>query len=212
MVVFWGAVLVLLVPAVLLSVDRLVEPDRGFWIRLEAFTPWAMVLYAGVLLLVLLRLLAIRRWRSAATAVALVAAAGLAVHLWWFSPQVTGSNPPPAAGAETLTVMTANLLEGGADGVEVVQVASEERVGLLVVEEVTSAVLADMERAGLDELFPYRIGEPRGATDGTMAFARMEISCAAGHPDPPPGLGLHPGRPAGGGRAPVLADRPGRLA
>jgi endonuclease/exonuclease/phosphatase (EEP) superfamily protein YafD len=149
-----------------------VEPDRAFWIQLEAFTPLGTALYGAALLAVLARLLVLRRPLSAGTVVAVVAAAGLAVHCWWFAPQVTGSNPPPADDATTLTVMSANLSEGGADGVAVVQRASDERVDVLVLEEVTAAVLADMDRAGLGELFPYRIGEPNTAADGTMVLAR----------------------------------------
>ena len=171
MLVFWLAVAVLLVPAVALTVDRLVEPDHAFWIQLEAFTPLGIALYGVALLAVLVRVLVLRRLRSVGAVVAVLAAAGLAVHCWWFAPQVTGSNPPPAADATTLTVMTANLSEGGADGVAVVQRASDERVDVLVLEEVTAAVLADMDRAGLGELFPYRIGQPNSAADGTMVLA-----------------------------------------
>jgi hypothetical protein len=174
-VAFWGAVAVLLVQAGVLTVDRLAEPGGGFWIKVEAFTPLGIALYGAALLVVLARLVMVRRLRSPATAVALVAVAGLALHCWWFAPQLTGSNPPPAADAVPLVVMSANLAQGEADGVAVVQRASDEDVQLLVVVEVTAAELADMDRAGLGELFPYRVGEPNDAADGTMVFSREEL-------------------------------------
>jgi endonuclease/exonuclease/phosphatase (EEP) superfamily protein YafD len=201
-VIFWLAVSVLLVPAAALTVDRVVEPDRGFWIQLEAFTPLGIGLYGAALLAALVRLLVQRRWRSTTAVVAVLAAVGLAVHCWWFSPQLIGSNPPPAAGATAVTVMSANLSEGGADGVEVVQRASDEEVDLLVLEEVTAAVLADMDRAGLGDLFPYRAGEPNDAADGTMVFAREELGEAERIPT------LHDGWVVTMGELTVMAVHP----
>jgi endonuclease/exonuclease/phosphatase (EEP) superfamily protein YafD len=201
-VVFWLAVSVLLVPAAALTFDRVVEPDRGFWIQLEAFTPFGIVLYGAALLAVLVRLLVRHRWHSVGSVVAVVAATGLVVHCWWFAPQLTGSSPPPAAEATTLTVMSANLSEGGADGVEVVQRASDERVDLLVLEEVTAAVLADMDRAGLGELFPYRVGRPNTGADGTMVFSRQELGAAERVPT------LHDGWVVTVGELTVLAVHP----
>lgn len=173
--VFWGVVLVLLVPAAALTVGRLVEPDTGFWIRLEAFTPLALVLYAALAVLLAVRLAVRRRWRSATTAVLVLAVAGFGVHAWWFAPQVTGSNPPAADGAEPFVVMTANVSAGEGDPIEVVRMASEDDVDLLVVQEITAADLADMERAGLTDLFPHRAGDPGYGSDAVMVFARTEL-------------------------------------
>src|SRR5262249_6004448 len=53
--------------------------------------------------------------------------------------------------------------------------AADERTDLLVVQEVTPALLADMDRAGLGELLPYRAGSPGVAAGGTMAFARVAL-------------------------------------
>jgi endonuclease/exonuclease/phosphatase (EEP) superfamily protein YafD len=173
--VLWAVVLVLLVPAAALTFSRVVEPDVGFWIRLEAFTPLALALYAAAVLVLAVRLVARRRWRPVTTCVLVLALAGLAAHAWWFAPLVTGSNPPAADGAEPLVVMTANVSAGEGDPIGVVRTASEERVDLLVVEEITEADLADMERAGLSQLLPYRVGEPGYGGAGTMAFANTEL-------------------------------------
>jgi endonuclease/exonuclease/phosphatase (EEP) superfamily protein YafD len=178
MVVFWVAVVAVLAPAALLTFTRVVEPSGGFWIRLEAFTPLAIVLYGAALAVLVIRVLVERRWRSAVPFVAVVVAVGLAAHCWWFAPQVTGANPPPEQGADPLTVMTANLLRGEGDGIDVVRTASEEHVDLLVVQEITAADLADMERAGVGDLLPYRVGEPNGAVRGTMVFSRAALGAA----------------------------------
>ena len=174
--VFWVAVAALLAPALLLTFTRLVEPHGAFWIKVEAFTPLGLVSYAVALLLVGVRLLLQRRWRGTALPVALVAVVGLGLHAWWYAPQLTGANPPPEAGATPLVVMTSNLLNGGADGIEVVRAASAADVDLLVVEEVNPAVVADMDRAGLADLLPYRVGNPGPGAAGTMAFSRVELT------------------------------------
>jgi endonuclease/exonuclease/phosphatase family metal-dependent hydrolase len=176
--VFWGIVALLLVPAAALTFARVVEPHVGFWIRLEAFTPLGLVLYGVALVLLATRLLVDRRLRSWVAVVALVAVLGVAAHAWWFAPQLTGSNPPAAAGADPLVVMSANIGEGSADAIELVRQASDEDVDLLVVQEIAPADLADMERAGLDDLLPYRAGAAGTEGNGTMLFARTELGAA----------------------------------
>lgn len=178
-VAFWILVGLLLLPALALTAARLTEPDSRVGIALVAFTPWALPLYGVVLLLVLGRLIVRRGWRTAALPVALVALAGLGLHGWWYAPQVSGANPPAADGATPVVVMTANLRLGEADGIEVVSAATEADVDLLVLEEVTSAVLADMDRAGLRDLLPYRVGLPGTMASGTMAFAATPLTDAA---------------------------------
>ncbi len=176
LVVFWLAVAALLAPALLLTFTRVVEPRGSFWLQVEAFTPLGLLLYAAALVLVGIRLLVLRRRRTPALPVALLAVAGLVLHGWWYAPQVSGANPPPEDGAEPIVVMSANLLVGSADGIEVVREASEADVDLLVVEEVNAAILADMDRAGLADLLPYRVGTPGPGAAGTMAFSRQPLA------------------------------------
>jgi endonuclease/exonuclease/phosphatase (EEP) superfamily protein YafD len=163
-----------LAPAVVLTTVRLLEPWDGFWVRLEAFTPLAIVLYGAALLVLLVRFAMARQWGRgvAAGAVAL----GLALHIAWFSPLVSGANPPPRAGAEPLRVMVANLYVGRADGLDVVRTASAEDVDVLVATEVTRTALARMESAGLDSLFPHRAGGPGRSRTGTMVFANVRLA------------------------------------
>ncbi len=178
-VVFWGAVLALLLPAALLTGTRAVDVMSGRLVRVESFTPLAIPAYA-VLLVAAVTSLAIRRGRWAGRVplalVALVAAGGLVLHGAWFSARVVGANPPAAAGAEPLTVMTANLYAGEADGIELVRTASEEGADVLVVEEITATGLAAMDRAGLGSLYPNRVGAADDLdSDGTMVFSRLPL-------------------------------------
>jgi endonuclease/exonuclease/phosphatase (EEP) superfamily protein YafD len=175
-VVFWVVVALLGLPALLLTLTRALEPHGGFWLKVEAFTTLGLLLYAVALVVLVVRLVLLRRLRSATTVAALVAVAGLVVHGWWFAPQVTGANPPPAEGADPVVVMSVNLRIGGADGVDVVSDASKEGVDLLVVQEVTAAALADMDRAGLRDLLPYRVGALGDGPTGTMAFSSTRLS------------------------------------
>ena len=166
----------LLVPALALTFARVAEPQRTFWLMAEAFTPLGIVLYGAAALLLGVRLLLARRWWTWVAAG--VALAGLVAHCWWFAPQVTGSNPPPAADAQHLVVMTANIAQEDGDAIELVRLASEEHADLLVVEEITAADLADMDRSGIADLLPYRVGTPESGGAGTMIFSRTELGPA----------------------------------
>lgn len=173
-IAFRALVLVLLAPAVLLGAVRLVEPEGGWAIRLTAFTPLGIPLL--VTLLVVLAIAGLRGPRRALLVVpTLVTVLLLGLHVWWFSPRVLGANPPAARGAETITVMTSNLFEGRGEAISLVREASDAGVDILVVEEITPGALTDMERVGLNEVFPHRIGAPGDSIEGTMVFARQEL-------------------------------------
>ena len=169
-VLLWLVATLLLVTGLVLTTARGFEPGGGWWVRLEAFTPLGLVCYA--LALVLLTAGFLHRRETTRAAGAVLALAGLAVHVWWFSPMVSGANPPAPEDAEVLRVMTSNLYNGDADGLAVVAAASEEDIDVLVVQEITLEALQDMESGGLVELFPYRIGVPGDDAEGTMVFTR----------------------------------------
>ena len=174
-VVFWLAAAALGFPALLLTFVRLVDSDVGSMIRVESFTPLAIPLYVALLVLAGVAAAVRSTQRSQRVTVALLALAGLALHCWWFAPQVTGDNPEPAAGAERLTVMTANLFEGQADAQDVVDAVRSEHVDLLVLEEITPDVLARLDAAGLADLLPQRAGEPDPDVAGTMVFSDEQL-------------------------------------
>lgn len=171
---FWVLLPGLLLPAALLTAVRLLEPSAGWAIRALAVTPLGVPVYAAALVLLGIgRLLDVGP--GALIAPTALAVVGLGLHAWWFSPQVLGANPPAAEGVETITVMTANLLAGKGDGVGLVAEVSNAGVDILAVQEITPRVLAEMERAGLEAVLPFRVGEPGTLHEGTMIFSRLPM-------------------------------------
>jgi len=170
---------VVLAPALGLTVLRGLEPDNATAVRLVSFAPLALIGYAAGLVGCVLVLLG-RRLRSSEErgrvvgVLAVVCLIGLGLHAWWLAPQFTGGNPP--AGGEPVRVLTVNLLKGEADGTSVVERAVQADVDVLVVEEVTPAELARMQRAGLDQAFPHRAGAARDGVLGTMVFTTGAVS------------------------------------
>ncbi|MDX6372770.1 MAG: hypothetical protein QOD98_1758 [Nocardioidaceae bacterium] len=175
-VVFWLGAAVLAVPALTLTVARGFDTDNGTMIRIEAFTPLAIPLYAVLLVLLAVGAALQRGGRKPRLVAAALALAGLGVHAWWFAPQVTGDNPRPTAGAEHITVMNANLYEGRAKAQEVVDAVRDNHVDILVLEEITPDLLAQMDALGLTELLPDRVGEPDYMVAGTMILANQPLT------------------------------------
>lgn len=163
----------LLLPAAVLTAVRLLELDSGRAVRVVSFTPLALPLYAAAALLLVVLLVVRRRRRTLALLVPVLV--GLGLHAWWSAPLVTGGQPDTTG--RTWTVMTSNLLAGQGDGLAVLRVATEADVDLLVLVEVTTSDIEEMERAGLSELFPHHAGEarPDGLTDGTMVWSRTPL-------------------------------------
>lgn len=164
---------VLLAPAVLLTANRLTEPPWARAVQAVAFTPFAIPLYAAALVLLGVVMLVRRTVAVPYVLTAALAAAGLVLHSWWFAPLVAGDAPEPAAGAEPVVVMSANILRGRGDTAELMEQAREHEVDVLVVTEITESSLAAMEEAGLAELLPYREGNPGldETVAGTMVFS-----------------------------------------
>lgn len=175
--VFWTVTGGLLALGTPLTVLRLLEPAAGWAVRLVSYTPLGLAAYAVLLVLLVVPLA--RRRRPAHLVVAGLALAGLGLHGWWSAPLVTGANPPAPPGADTRRVMTANLHDGTADGIELVRQVSREDVDLLVVQEVTAPLLATMEQAGLDAVLPHRVGDPGVRAEGTMVFSRGPLGTPA---------------------------------
>ncbi len=173
-VIFWGLLALVLAPAVALTVIRIVDPESALTIQAQAFTPFAIPVYAATL--VLLVAAAVVRSGSRVLLLAPALVSGLVLHSWWFAPQVIGDSPAIRAGAEPLTVMTANLYFGRGDAVALVKQASERQVDVLVVNEITERGLSDMNRVGVQQLFPHQAGAPGESIEGTMVFSRQEIA------------------------------------
>ncbi|WP_372727142.1 endonuclease/exonuclease/phosphatase family protein [Nocardioides sp.] len=171
-----------LIAGLVLTLSRLTDDSNGRALRIESFTPFGIPLYAALLVVSLVGLVLVPRAEGARPVwrvVALLALVGLALHLAWFSPRMVGSNPPPAPDAVPITVMTANVFAGNVPGDEIVRAVEEQDVDVLVLAEVTTAEVAEMDEAGISELLPFRIGGSSDYdADGTMVFSRLTMGLA----------------------------------
>lgn len=167
----------LVLPALGLSLVRALQPGGDLAVRAVSFTPLALPLYVLALLVVLVRAVAARgRGTRVWTWTALVLLVGAALHAWWLSPQYVGDAPAAEAPAQPVTVMTLNLKEGAADPPRVVETAAEQRVDVLVLQEVTPAAVRQLERYGIAQAFPYRAGEPAEDRAGTMVLSAHRVA------------------------------------
>lgn len=167
--------LLLIAPAVVLTVLRLGDPTSGPAVRAVSFTPFALPLYAAAL--VVAGVVHARRRTRPWLVPVVLACAGLGVHAWWLAPYWLGPNPPAARGAEPVLVITANVFGGQGDALGLVELASAERADLLVVNEITAPALRQMRAAGIADVLPYTIGGPETEPDvGTMVFSRVPLS------------------------------------
>lgn len=163
---------VLLVPAGLITVARMFDVPGGTGVRLVAFTPYAGLLYAVALLPLLWA-----AWRGrglargAARGLTVVAVLGLLVHAYWASGPFLGSSTAEASARGHLRVMTSNLRLGQADAVEVVGVAVERDVDVLVLEEVTPRALVGLRTAGIRRVLGYSAGHAEPGPGGTLVFS-----------------------------------------
>ncbi len=175
--VFWLVVVALLVPAVPLTLNRLVDSGAGAAVRIMAFTPYATPFYLLVVLLVGGALaLGWAGPRQVVAALLVLPAAALGLHLWWLAPLYLGDAPTPGEGRSALTVMNLNMYEGHADADDVLRLAQDRGASVLVLEEITFGALEDLRDAGIDELYPNTVGEPNGAVDGTMIFTSLPVA------------------------------------
>ena len=114
---------------------------------------------------------------AAATAVAgaaLTAAVG---------PRAVPSRQPPAAGP-VLRVLTANLLFGRAGADEVAELVGRQHADVLFVQELTDEAAARLQRAGLGDLLPHQVTQPKSHRTRGSIYARYPLR--GGPPAAPP--------------------------
>jgi hypothetical protein len=165
---------VLVLPTLAWAIIRLGGWERGPLVQLFAFTTYVA---AWSLLPVLVALLT-RRW--AAGAVAVLAAA---ILISCVLPRALPSRDRGPAGGVTEHVMTANMLEGGADPAVIVALVRANDVSVLALQEFTAAGRDRLTAAGLDKLLPYSSLAPERATDpfdttGSAFYSRFPVTGA----------------------------------
>ncbi|MET8522444.1 endonuclease/exonuclease/phosphatase family protein [Nocardioides sp. NPDC004968] len=170
----WGVLVLCGLPALAITFSRALASTDLRAVRLAAFAPFGVGLYALCLVAVLVLVwLATGPGRIRLAVVAGVVALLLAVHVAWQAPLYAGSRATSAG--EPLTVMTTNLLEGKGDTDVVVETVRAHKVNVLAIQEITPEAFAKLSRTLRDQL-PYRIGEAAPGTMGTMIFADQPIT------------------------------------
>ncbi|GAA5050086.1 endonuclease/exonuclease/phosphatase family protein [Nocardia callitridis] len=103
-----------------------------------------------------------------------VAVVVLAVGAWTQAPLYTGQSGDDDGVA--VTVMQSNLLFDGADPSALVEAVRARNVAVLTVNELTTTAVADLGRAGLTELLPYRYVSPGRTATGTGIWSRYRLT------------------------------------
>ncbi len=148
-------------------------------VALASFSTYAVVGYAVLLVGALVLLL--RRRRRGTVVVAVLAATGLVIHAVTLAPLLTGPSDRAVAAAPgrgsvgDLTVMTSNLEYGRGDADSVVRTATDRRVDVLVLEEVTPAGLRRLDRAGVRDRLPHLAGRAQPGAAGTVVLSRWPV-------------------------------------
>jgi endonuclease/exonuclease/phosphatase (EEP) superfamily protein YafD len=162
-VLFW----LLLLPGLIWAVIRLGGWERGPLVQLFAFTPYV----AAWSWLPALLALATQRWTAGG--IALVVAVALAASVL---PRVLpGRDRGPAAGVR-LSVMTSNMLFGGADPAAIVQLVRDHDVAVLAVQEFTPDGREALAKAGLDDLLPYSSLADEPGPSGSGVYSRFPVT------------------------------------
>ncbi|WP_040780393.1 endonuclease/exonuclease/phosphatase family protein [Nocardia pneumoniae] len=112
---------------------------------------------------------AMRRWSGAGVAVVVIATA-----MWTQAPLYVGR--AGTADGRAVTVMQANLLFDGADPRALVDEVRARNIDVLTVNELTRAAVADLGRAGLDQLLPHRYLSPGKTASGTGIWSSYPLS------------------------------------
>ncbi|GAA0508477.1 endonuclease [Paractinoplanes deccanensis] len=162
-VLFWF----LVVPGLLWAAVRLGGWERGPLVQLFAFTPYV----AAWSWLPAVAALATRRWTVGA--VALVAAVALAACV--LPRALPDRDRGPARGVK-LTVMTSNMLFGGADPATIVKLVSERDVDVLAVQEFTPQGREALAAAGLGALLPHSSLADEPGASGSGLYSRFPIT------------------------------------
>ncbi|MEV6298558.1 endonuclease/exonuclease/phosphatase family protein [Actinoplanes sp. NPDC051861] len=162
----------LLAPGAIWFLGRAFGVERGVLVMLTAFTPYVALWSVVPFLLAL----AGRRW--AAAAVAGLVAFGFAVCV--VPRALPNVHKGPAKGVE-LHVMTSNMLFGGADPDEIVQLVREHDVAVLALQEFTAEGESALAAAGLGELLPYHQLAPEPGASGSGLYSRYPLTDPGAH-------------------------------
>ena len=196
----------LVVPALAITIARLLPGDSLTWVILRSATPLAILPYAAAAAVLVVTTRGMHAGARSAAVTALVAVVSLlCLHLWWVV-RPTLDDAPGSPTGESFTVMTANLHIGEADPEAVLSAVARHDVDVLVLVEITPRALADLDRAGLDLRLAHRAGTATEGRDGLMVFARSPVRSVGEIPTISPGHDVEMDTPSGTVR--ILAAHP----
>lgn len=172
-----GGALLVAPLGLLATVLRIFPPRADAPALLASFISYGLVAYALALVLLLIALGRARR-RGGLGGCALVCAALLGLHAAWLAPFYVADQRPVAT--RPFVLMSLNLRFGSADIEQVVAAAASADVVVLL--EATSGAAQRLEQAGWRDRFPYVVGDPTTAGNGSPIYSRFPLRAAASLP------------------------------
>jgi endonuclease/exonuclease/phosphatase (EEP) superfamily protein YafD len=157
------------------AVVRAFGLEQGFpLVPLMSYTPFVVV---GCAVVVVVAVVLRRRGAALVAALAAVALAGMV------APRALGGPSDPEGDAgPPLRVLSVNMHVGGASAPALVELVRTTRPDVLSVQELTPALVRRLDAAGLGELLPQFVLEPRENARGSALYARVPLT--AGEPVP----------------------------
>ncbi|KAA1397719.1 endonuclease/exonuclease/phosphatase family protein [Aeromicrobium ginsengisoli] len=199
-------VALLVVPTLAITTARLQPGETLWWVILRALAPVAIVPYALAVIVLIAMSWGFRTVaRPVALPVLAVVTSLLLLHVWWFVKPFL-ADAPGSATANGFTVMTANLHIGRADPQALLDAVDRQGVDVLVLEEITPAALADLDRRGLDRRLGHRAGTAQLNRDGIMVFSDEPLHDTTEIATSTPGVGVK--MTTSGGPVRILAVHP----
>jgi endonuclease/exonuclease/phosphatase (EEP) superfamily protein YafD len=155
----------------LYGLARLAGVDRASVLSSILIPAMAIVPYVAAGVVIPLTVAALTRdWTAFAAAVA-VAAMFAAIAL----PRAFGDGKPHATGPE-LRILTANLRFGAAGDASLVDLVRRTGAEVLSVQEFTPAAADRLDAAGIEQVLPYRVIDPRGGPEGSGLYSRYPLT------------------------------------
>ncbi|MBS1861663.1 MAG: endonuclease/exonuclease/phosphatase family protein [Actinobacteria bacterium] len=155
------------IPFGIWAMIRLLGLDAGY--PLEAMMPFTPYVAAAAVAAVGLALV-LRRRAPAVLAGLAATCLGAAVL-----PRELGDGTVGAAGHETLSVLAANVHEGGASPVRVIHLLDELRPDVLTIEEYTPRFGRELAAAGIGSRLGYQVADPAPRARGTAIYSRYRL-------------------------------------
>ncbi len=155
------------IPFAAWAVVRLFGLDGGY--PAEAMMPFTPYVAAAAVVAVALAM-ALRRPAAAALAALAAICLGAAVL-----PREFGDGTVSAAGRQTLSVLAANVHEGGASPAGLIHLVDELHPDVLTIEEYTPRFGRELAAAGLGSRLRYHVLDPAPRAAGTAIFSRYRL-------------------------------------